>query len=198
MCREARFGMHRMVLPAPSRRKNLKKLALPAGGDTGTGAAGEAAEEEEEGGEGGGGGGRRRRRGWSQHAGVGAENTPLYLLAPKTDAFGLGFDPFKVGWAQGGCVQGGCNIWSNIRARLHAGWACAEGLYYSRAACWEAMPFAGEPGQGLWRRGHAAGLGWFGPGRAATLRLHARAAGQACSLAWPQVSSLPWWRPGCL
>lgn len=37
--------------------------------------------------------GRRRR--WGQHVSVAAENTQLYLLAPKTDAYGLGFDPFK-------------------------------------------------------------------------------------------------------
>ena len=57
-------------------------------------------------GDGGGGGGgslhkqQRPRRQWGQHASVAADNIPLYLLAPKTDVHGLGFDPFKVcGWA---------------------------------------------------------------------------------------------------
>lgn len=37
-------------------------------------------------------------RKWGQVAGIGIENTPIYALPPKTDAHGLGFDPFKVGW----------------------------------------------------------------------------------------------------
>lgn len=53
---------------------------------------GDAAQQQEEG---GGEGGRPRRR-WGQHAAVAPENTQLYLLAPKTDVHGLGFDPFKV------------------------------------------------------------------------------------------------------
>ena len=40
--------------------------------------------------------GKRTRRGWGRVAGVGVENTPIYALPPKTDAHGLGFDPFKV------------------------------------------------------------------------------------------------------
>lgn len=35
-------------------------------------------------------------RKWGREAGVGAENTPIYALAPKMDTHGLGFDPFKV------------------------------------------------------------------------------------------------------
>ena len=35
-------------------------------------------------------------RRWGPEAGIGAENTPIYALPPKTDAHGLGFDPFKV------------------------------------------------------------------------------------------------------
>lgn len=33
---------------------------------------------------------------WGPEAGIGAENTPIYALPPKTDNHGLGFDPFKV------------------------------------------------------------------------------------------------------
>eukprot|EP00887_Chlorella_sp_A99_P005964 scaffold29.g5964.t1 len=63
----------------------------------GKGIGGSAEEEDggaEEGGEGGG-GGRRHRRAWGREAGVGPENTPLHLLAPKSDTFGLGYDPFR-------------------------------------------------------------------------------------------------------
>ena len=35
-------------------------------------------------------------RRWGPEAGIGAENTPIYALPPKTDTHGLGFDPFKV------------------------------------------------------------------------------------------------------
>ena len=35
---------------------------------------------------------------WGAVAGVGPDNTPLYLLHPKKDLHGLGYDPFKV-WA---------------------------------------------------------------------------------------------------
>lgn len=34
-------------------------------------------------------------RRWGPEAGVGAENTPIYALAPKVDTHGLGHDPFK-------------------------------------------------------------------------------------------------------
>lgn len=40
-----------------------------------------------------------RRQGtsrWGQHAAVGLDSTPLYLLEPKHDVHGLGYDPFKV------------------------------------------------------------------------------------------------------
>ncbi len=33
---------------------------------------------------------------WGPEAGIGAENTPIYALPPKSDTHGLGFDPFKV------------------------------------------------------------------------------------------------------
>ncbi|PSC68980.1 TATA-box binding -interacting TOUGH isoform B [Micractinium conductrix] len=65
---------------------------IGVGGDAPT-AADDAAEDEAGAGGGGGGGGRRRR--WGQHVSVAADNTSLYLLAPKTDVHGLGFDPFK-------------------------------------------------------------------------------------------------------
>ena len=65
-----------------------------------------ADEEAEEGGAAAGGEegaqGRKQRR-WGQHVSVAAENTQLYLLAPKTDVHGLGFDPFKVGAGPGLC-----------------------------------------------------------------------------------------------
>ena len=67
--------------------------------------------QEEEGGEGG-----RPRRRWGRHATVAAENTQLYLLAPKTDVHGLGFDPFKVG---GGSPVGfrGQPVWVGLCPR---------------------------------------------------------------------------------
>lgn len=80
---------------------------------------GDAAQQEEEG---GGEGGRPRRR-WGQHAAVAAENTQLYLLAPKTDVHGLGFDPFKVR----GKVEPSGLVW------LHElGFVC---LYTARLFC---------------------------------------------------------------
>ncbi|KAI7838498.1 hypothetical protein COHA_007760 [Chlorella ohadii] len=66
----------------------LQKMGWRQGKGIGTG---DAAQQQEEG---GGEGGRPRRR-WGQHAAVAPENTQLYLLAPKTDVHGLGFDPFK-------------------------------------------------------------------------------------------------------
>lgn len=33
---------------------------------------------------------------WGRVAGVGVDNTPLYMLAAKENQHGLGFDPFKV------------------------------------------------------------------------------------------------------
>jgi G patch domain-containing protein 1 len=42
------------------------------------------------GGAGGGGGGK-----WGAVAGVGVENTPIYVLEPKQDHHGLGYDPFR-------------------------------------------------------------------------------------------------------
>ena len=35
-------------------------------------------------------------RRWGPEAGIGAENTPIYALPPKTDTHGIGFGPFKV------------------------------------------------------------------------------------------------------
>ena len=89
--------------PARSRLANTlprcPRLHAPGvGGEAG--AADGAEGEGEEGGGGGGGGGARRRRRWGQHAAVGAQNTALHLLAPKTDVHGLGYDPFKVRLAE--------------------------------------------------------------------------------------------------
>ncbi|PRW45437.1 G patch domain-containing TGH-like isoform X1 [Chlorella sorokiniana] len=64
----------------------LQKMGWRQGKGIGSGLP----QQEEEGGAGG-----RPRRRWGQHATVAAENTQLYLLAPKTDVHGLGFDPFK-------------------------------------------------------------------------------------------------------
>lgn len=36
----------------------------------------------------------RRRRRWGPDANLLADNTPLYLLQPKQDEYGLGYDPF--------------------------------------------------------------------------------------------------------
>jgi G patch domain-containing protein 1 len=36
-----------------------------------------------------------RRGGWGDVAGVGPENTPLHLVQPKHDVYGIGYDPFK-------------------------------------------------------------------------------------------------------
>lgn len=66
----------------------LQKMGWRQGKGIGTG--GPTQQEEDGGGEGG-----RPRRRWGRHATVAAENTQLYLLAPKTDVHGLGFDPFK-------------------------------------------------------------------------------------------------------
>jgi hypothetical protein len=68
---------------------------LPMHSPRSAGTSAAAKEDEAEGGEEGGGGGRRRR-GWGQHASVGVANVELHLLEPKTDVFGLGYDPFKV------------------------------------------------------------------------------------------------------
>lgn len=38
---------------------------------------------------------RRMQRKWSRHTTIAAQDTPLYLLAPKNDTHGLGFDPFQ-------------------------------------------------------------------------------------------------------
>ena len=38
---------------------------------------------------------RKRKRMWGAVVGVGPDNTPLYLLNPKNDVFGLGYDPYK-------------------------------------------------------------------------------------------------------
>ncbi|KAK9833838.1 hypothetical protein WJX74_007401 [Apatococcus lobatus] len=40
-------------------------------------------------------GGQQRDSRWGHVQGVGVDNTPIYLLPPKQDAHGLGFDPFK-------------------------------------------------------------------------------------------------------
>ena len=42
-------------------------------------------------------GGHQRDSRWGRVQGVGVDNTPIYLLPPKQDAHGLGFDPFKAG-----------------------------------------------------------------------------------------------------
>ena len=117
----------------------LPPLPLPSragvGGDAPT-AADDAAEDEAGAGGGGGGGGRRRR--WGQHVSVAADNTSLYLLAPKTDVHGLGFDPFKGaedfralkeaarGKAAPKAVRGCCSTHSGVGGRSSRG--AAPGL----------------------------------------------------------------------
>ncbi|GAB4821314.1 hypothetical protein N2152v2_008360 [Parachlorella kessleri] len=76
----------------------LQRMGWRQGKGVGSGAPG--TEPAGEDGQGGSGGGRSRLSRWSQHAGLGAENTQLYLLAPKTDTFGIGFDPFKARGAE--------------------------------------------------------------------------------------------------
>lgn len=81
------------------------------------------AQQEEEGGEGG-----RPRRRWGQHATVAAENTQLYLLAPKTDVHGLGFDPFKVRAHWQALSYWEIGNWVAALLRLPAGWAVMNGV----------------------------------------------------------------------
>ncbi len=69
----------------------LQKMGWRPGRGVGHDPAAQAAAREQQQQQGG--GGRSR---WGDVVGVGTENTPLYLLQPKRDVHGLGFDPFKV------------------------------------------------------------------------------------------------------
>ena len=82
----------------------LQRMGWRQGKGIGEGDGGGGEAEAEEGDEGG-----RRRRRWGREAGVGPQNTPLHLLAPKTDTFGLGYDPFRRvlrDWPICSCLRG--------------------------------------------------------------------------------------------
>jgi G patch domain-containing protein 1 len=50
-----------------------------------------------DGGGGGGGGGGSRKRRWGSVATALIEDTPAYILTPKVNNHGIGFDPFEAG-----------------------------------------------------------------------------------------------------
>jgi G patch domain-containing protein 1 len=88
---------------------------------------------------------------WGAVSGVSIENTPLYVLEPKQDLHGLGFDPF----------EGAEEFRSRKRQKLDAARAATGGLSHHAAAAGGGGGFGGSGGRG---RGAAAAGG--GGGRA--------------------------------